>query len=392
MVRLDGDRVRTRRWSGQGVELATVMAALGRLEAELTEHDARDGEHPHPRNCVLSLVVALGDRHRAEAFDRLIERLAASHPLRAIMVHVGGGTGPGGLDAEITVEAHRLVGGFPVQRERILLHVRDGAAAHLASMVQPLLVPDVPTYLWWARRQLLDEELVAHATSFSDVLVVDTARFEDPVGAVLQLAALGPRGDGGVDVADVRWDRLRPWRDSIGQFFAPADRRPFLSGLRELHVEAAGAAPGALVGAAMLAGWMATALGWRLAGAARTDQRAEAVAEAPAGGAHGQRVRIELRAVPHRRLHRGELLTVRLAGAGHAGRRPFTLAIDRDRAVGDHGWVEIVLDGAAPLRQRLALPAPGAQVAQLQVLLAAGRDPVLVRSLGAAAALLERIR
>jgi glucose-6-phosphate dehydrogenase assembly protein OpcA len=382
---LDAGRIRTRRWRASDVELGAIVGKLHELQAELARHDVAQQEHPHPRNCVLNLVVVLGDHHRAEACDRLVAGLAASHPLRAILVHPGGGQGRGVLDAEIVSEAHQLVNGFPVQREQILLHVRGEAAVHLASLVEPLLVSDVPTYLWWSGRHILDADAVRDVMSFSDVVVVDSALVEDPVDVLRRLAGLAEDRRSGVGVADLRWGRMRPWRDAIAQAFAPGGRRSLLAGLREIRVETAGTGPGSRVGAALLAGWMAGALGWRFRDVTGDDGATRATAEAD-----GRQTAIELRSVTNERLRHGELLTVRIAG--RAGGRALTLTVERDPDGDRHAHVTMELGGGAPVRQRLALPWLGDPDLLVHVLWSGVRDPVFERALVSSLPLLEPAR
>ncbi len=380
------DRVRTLRWGATNVELPEVVRHLRRMEIALAERAGDPGEHPNPRNCALNLVVTLADHHRAEASDRLIASLGPSHPLRAILLHLGGGTGPGTLDAEITSEAHQLFEDFAVEREQVLLHVRGEAAEHLSSLVEPLLVPDVPTYLWWSGREPLDSQALQEAIGFSDVLVVDSTRFERPAEALRQLAALVDRPDVRIGVADFRWGRLRPWRDAIGQFFAPARRRAFLPGLQEVTAESAGSGPASRVGAALLAGWAAAALGWRFTGVeAAGPDGTQAIAETLAGSG----VRLALRSVPDSQLDEGELLAVRITS--RAGDEDCFLAIERDPE-GGHARVSIDMGGEPTLHQRLTLPRLGDPDLLVQVLWVSQRDPVFERSLVAATDLLEALR
>jgi glucose-6-phosphate dehydrogenase assembly protein OpcA len=389
---MPADRVRSRRWEASDTDLETVMAHLRELHRALTdvqelEVDAAGLEHPHPKNCVLNLVVGADEQHRVTECDKAVASLAVSHPLRAILVHLHGGTGPGMLDAEITIEAHKLVNGFLVQREQVLLHVHGEAANHLSSLVEPLLVADVPTYLWWSGRHRFTEALVQDAISYSDVLVVDSARFEHPIDELLELAEVVAHPGAPVGVADFRWGRLRPWRDAIGNFFGPAERHPLLGGIRELTAEAAGTGPDAGVDAALLAGWTASALGWRFVEtAAAGDDATSAVAEA----AGNHRVHVTLRSVPNDRLRHGELLTVRLAG--RSGPRAFALTMERDPEGEYHAHLTIQLDDSEPVRQRLPLPRLGDSELLTMALWAAQRDPVYQGALGSAAPLLEAMR
>ncbi|HEY4027069.1 MAG TPA: glucose-6-phosphate dehydrogenase assembly protein OpcA [Candidatus Dormibacteraeota bacterium] len=386
MVTLSEDRVRVRRWGAHDVDLPAVVARLHELQAELTRHDGTEQEHPHPRNCVLNLVVMVEGSHRIEAADRAVASLAAGHPLRAILIHLHGGRGTGGLDAEITSEAHRLVTGFPVQREQILLHVRGEVTRHVSSLVEPLLVSDVPTYLWWSGRQRLDEATIRDAMTFADVLVVDSARFEHPVDSLLELAHLVADPEVSNGVADFRWSRLRPWRDAIGQFFAPEHRFLLLADLQEVVAEAAGSGPDARVGAALMAGWAAAGLGWRFVSTSSAGEDAtEAVADAD-----GHQVHLTLRSVSNAHLHHGELMLIRLTGK--SGRRAFTFTMERDQGGDPHGHVTIELGSGPPVRQRLTLPRMGDPDLLVHVLWANQRDPVLHGALQAAVPLLETMR
>ena len=382
---VDPDRVRTLRWSANDVDLPEVVSQVRRLHTELAGRDADWDEHPHPRNCALNLVVTLGDHHRAIACDKLVAGLGPSHPLRAILLHLGGGKGPGVLDAEVTSEAHQLVRGFPVQREQVLLHVRGEAAEHLSSLVEPLLVPDVMTYLWWSGREPLGGMGLQEAIRFSDVLVVDSTHFERAAERLLEIADLMERHESPIGVTDFRWTRLRPWIDCIAQFFAPPERRALLAGVQEIDVEVAGSGPDSRIAGALLAGWMAAGLRWRFAGV-RADggDRTVGVARSEAG----HEVRLTLRSAPDSRREAGDVLSVRVAAS--AGSRTASLSIEREPG-GRHARVTIQLDGSQLLHQRLPFPRQGDPDLLVQALWSGRRDPLFERALVTSVPVLEAL-
>jgi glucose-6-phosphate dehydrogenase assembly protein OpcA len=390
---LPEDRVRSLHWAAKNTDLATVIEQLRRQERELSEQDIDHYDHPHPRNSVLNLVVTVADHHRAGACHDLISVIATSHPLRAVLVHLGGGQGPGDLDADITTDAHQLVGGFPVQRSQALLHVRGEASTHLASLVEALLVPDVPTYVWWSGREQLDDRRVRDVLEFADVLVVDSATFDRPAEGLLTLASRGIGGGRtlppltGTAIQDLGWARLRPWRDAVAQAFAPADRHPLLAGLREVEVAAADSGRAGLVGAALLAGWVVGALGWRVVA---TRAVGETVVEAVAEGHEGRQVPVVLRAADWPGLATGNVCDVRLTG--HSGDSDFALAIEREPGSSTQTRVTIDLGGSQPpVQQRLTLPPMTESDLMLHMLWASRDDPVFDRSLAAAVPLLEAL-
>lgn len=380
----DQDRVRSRSWEGSDVGLGAVIEHLARLERELAEHDRSPEEHPHPRNCVLNLVVVVADRHRADGCDRTIANLGAGHPLRAILVHPSGGEA-GTLDAEVTVDAHQLVTGFPVQRSQVLLHARGEAVRHLPSLIGPLLVPDVPTYLWWSGRGHLDRQAIGEA-AFADAVVVDTERVQRPVEALRELSAFAAGADTPAMVADFRWERLRPWRDAIAQFFGPAARRPLLHGLADVAVDAAGSGPPGRAGAALMVGWAIALLGWEPIVVERAgDDVTTAVARA--GGRQVRR--LALRSVRRDGVPDGSLLAIRLRG--RSGHRDWRFGVELDPNGRRHATVTIEL-GGRPLRQRLELPRLEDSDLLTRVLLTSRPGAVLARALAGAEPLLEALR
>lgn len=390
---LQPDRVRTRHWESADTDLQTVIDQLLWLGSELRQPDSAAEDHPHPRNCVLNLVVTFREEQRAAAVDRLLAALSPAHPMRAILLHLDPGTEGGTLGARITGQAHRLLNGFPVQREQVLLHVRGPAADHLASMVEPLLVPDIPTFLWWSRRSDLDKRALGEVMQIADALVVDSTQLDSPVEALLALAALTPASpaapaavDGRIGVKDLHWSRLRPWRDTFAQFFAPADRHRLLTRLLKLTCESAGTSPGSRVGAALLAGWAASALGWRFV---RVGAAGQSATEAVAETGKGPRVEVTLRSVANDHVAEGELMNVQMAGQTEDG--PFAMSVERDSGGGPHAHVTIAL-GADTIRQRLALPSVSEPDLLLHMLWTSRRDLVFESALAGASMLLESLR
>src|SRR5207247_10671327 len=99
-------------------------------------------------------------------------------------------------------------------------------------------------------------------------LVVDSAQFERPYHTFRGLSALLNVAHHRLGLADLQWARLKPWRETIAQFFTPRDRRSFLGGIAEVGVDYEGDGRGNRIAAALITGWMATALGWNLKRAA----------------------------------------------------------------------------------------------------------------------------
>ena len=388
MAQTVGDRgARTRHWSGSDVSIGAVVSQLTRLHASVARHEAGDHEHAHPRNCVMNLVIVARDADDKARAIEVADRIACHHPLRAITVLHEKAHGSSRIDAEVETTAAQAVIGHAVQCENIRLDVLGPAGDHLYSLVDPLLVPDVHTYLWWMGSPPLSEPAFAESLEMAEVLVVDSAGFERPFVSVLELAGLAAEVGDRIGISDLQWGRLRPWRELVAQFFSPESRRAFLEGVNGVGLDYAGEGRGNRTAAALVAGWLASTLSWKLKRAAAGGGGVVvAFYEAP----REHPVEVDLRSVPDQSLREGELCAARIESV--AGGRTCRLSVTRP-GDGSGQVVEEVLLGEAPgLRQVLSMESPDEGDLMLRLLSAAGRDPVYLSALREAAALLRALR
>jgi len=380
------DQVRSAEWHERGVTLPEVMSEVGRIHAQLARPEAGDDALPHPRNCCLNLVSIADDEEEARLAERVGHLLASHHPLRQLLVELEPSHEVDRLDAWLHAEAHQAPDGMPVQFERIRLKVTGAGTKHIDSLVAPLLVPEVPTCLWWLGNPPVSDEAFLRLLELSDLLAVDSATFERPFLVTLELAGLAEAVGRRVPVTDFHWARLQPWRELVAQFFQPQERRDFLRGMNAVGIDYAGEGRGNRVAAALLVGWLATALEWKLQRAAAGGGGAVA---ALYRGPRGHSVEVHLRSVSAEKLAEGELAAVRVDAA--AGGRACALAIERSAANLERVEVRIDIGERETLTERLPLDTP-APAELLVEMLNGMRDPVYMRSLAAAADLLKAFR
>lgn len=296
-------------WSGQGVDVNSIKAALRRLLQEL--NPPQEGQsHPPVKASLLSRIVVL-DRgaENARAMEAMGE-LARLHPSRTMMISVDRDAPPG-LDADATVYCQLQTGMQPrVCFEEIRLTARGDLAGQLSSVVVPLLIPDMPVVLWWiGEPPAEDDELLR----ICNRLTIDS----DPLGAqgpdrVQRLvAAMGP----GKIVTDLAWAELSPWQDVLAQLFDPLETRPYQRTLDRVEIQyAAGTTSSRPL---LMAGWLASTFGWALEARETGEQLGEG--RHYLRGAAGQ---VELHLTPRVAPSRsaGELLSVSLSSGSGEGK------------------------------------------------------------------------
>jgi glucose-6-phosphate dehydrogenase assembly protein OpcA len=312
-------------WHGESVSVADVLNALNRARRKFALAEAGDEEHPHPRNCVMTLVAVVPDAAEEKRALQAVTDIALHHPCLAIVVLDRPHMRPGAIDASVT--AHPISGPFgkPAPCELVTLHVRGAAGSHLAALVDPLLVSGVPTYLWWVATPPFGTTELSESMRVCDALVVDSARFDRPYHSFLALADVIEHSHRRLGLADFQWERLTPWRETTAQFFSPVARRGLSEAIAEVGIDYAGEGRGNRIGAALTVGWLSSTLGWKLEHAA-----------AGGGGvvsaifkAEGWRpIQVAFRSVERTHLVQGEIASLRIAGA--AAGKSFSLSIQRD--------------------------------------------------------------
>jgi glucose-6-phosphate dehydrogenase assembly protein OpcA len=146
---------------------------------------------------VLTLIIVCDESEFSSALEASIVA-GREHPSRILLVVTALGR-DAGLDAEV-----RIGEGTP--GEVVVIRMRGAVAAHPASVIRPLLLPDSPVVIWWPGK------VPSNRTS-DELARLAMRRMTDAAASPRPLTALRARardyipGD-----TDLSWTRLTPWR------------------------------------------------------------------------------------------------------------------------------------------------------------------------------------
>ncbi len=290
--------------TGGGLLRAQHVSGLHAVTRELAEMRAsllRAGDETRGvRLSVLTLVVACADREGAEQAAQVVERTAASHPTRAIVVVADPAAAPR-IEADLNLSCS-ATRGEQICVELVRLEVGGETALHLRSVVSPLLLPDVPVHLWLAGAPPLTQALSPDALELCERLVLDSDAYPDPAATLATLARTVERVPSVPPIGDLAWSRLRPWRELLGRAFETRELRGFAGGIEEVEVRCASTPPSAE--ARLLAGWLSSRL-------ERAGSPAPAVIHVPGYGSAGAVLGVAIRA-----RHRDRIARVEISGEG----------------------------------------------------------------------------
>lgn len=105
------------------------------------------GGTSHP--CLSNLVVYSEDASDEKFITETIAQYIVKHPCRVILIIAQPRNAVSKLDANFSSHTYGDGTGKSVTCDQITIHTTGGAVKELASAIQPLLVADLPIYIWW---------------------------------------------------------------------------------------------------------------------------------------------------------------------------------------------------------------------------------------------------
>jgi glucose-6-phosphate dehydrogenase assembly protein OpcA len=192
------------------LEDVTIRDVVRELN-ELRDVSTEPGQPPRLRASVMTHVAWVPERW-AEAAHGVMAELGERHPSRVILLFPRPDDPRDVIDAEVDYRCF-VRGGLECEvcSEVISLRLCGGRAKAPASIVQPLLVSDLPVFLRWRGDLPFGSGELEQLAAVADRLVVDAREWADPEQTFPQLPELCDR----VHVSDIAWARVRPWREAV---------------------------------------------------------------------------------------------------------------------------------------------------------------------------------
>ena len=233
-------------WSERDTTPAAIDEALRSL---LQQQFARDHSHAPAR--VLNLVVVVDRDWRGEIMNRL-EQVGRYHASRTILCVVEPGRTTIDASVIVTVEGQTAPEEPHLARERVMVELGEKHLPKLNTIVDPLVVTDLPTVAWapHGHPEALDALL-----RISQVVLIDSVNEPDPASALRRAKELAENAY----IVDLAWLRTTPWRERVASTFDPPRWRDELGRIDAVTVRHR---PDSAAAAVLFLGWLASRLDW----------------------------------------------------------------------------------------------------------------------------------
>jgi glucose-6-phosphate dehydrogenase assembly protein OpcA len=231
------------------------------------------------RASVLNLIVVT-DEDSADEITRSVSNIAGRYPSRAIVLISDREEAETNLEVRLSAFCSvRGGGGAQVCAEQITIHAEGPPAEHLESFAGPLLVSDLPVFLWYPGPFSTSSPEFAGMIGLADRIILDSAAAGDCEDSLKEIAGLIEKEETPA-VGDLQWVQLSPWRSLVAELFSSPERAGELERLRGVEILHA---PDGECRALLFVGWLASTLGWSLLDSTRTDNGREVRFSGPSG-------------------------------------------------------------------------------------------------------------
>lgn len=141
--------------------------------------------------------------------------------------------------------------------EYITLKGAEHALERISTLIQSLMIGELPKFLWWKATPESNPGLFQRLAAVCNTVIVDSSSYTEAKVELLRLKTLL---DQGVNIADLNWRRLAAWQELTAEAFDPPERRVTLREVDRVTIDYEKGNPAQ---ALMFLGWLASRLQWQ---------------------------------------------------------------------------------------------------------------------------------
>jgi len=246
-----------------GVPVSLSPAAIERELAAMWTVRGGEDEPGGVAHYTLGNVVWLGSSRHVQRTRRIFSELVSRFPCRLFLLEYAAEMEGEAIESAVNAYCFASKGHeAEVCCEEISLRFGPQAMRHVAGAVLPLLVADVPTFLWYSSADPTHYGAMLDAlVRAANRVITEVAHMPDPAAGLATMAEARSK------TISLSWYRSFPLRDNVASLFDEAPCLALLPAVDGLRVRWAGESCDAqgVTNAAMLAGWFASRVGWRIA-------------------------------------------------------------------------------------------------------------------------------
>jgi glucose-6-phosphate dehydrogenase assembly protein OpcA len=252
----------------ESVDVASLERELRALWEQMASKKQGAEQEAVTRACVHNLIVyAPGEKSDAEV-NSIIAEITVQNPGRVFILLPDPSSKNDRTNAWVSAQCYRTAGRREqVCCEQIMLRAEGEAVREIPVILAPLIVPDVPVFVWW-RSQMQEDTILKDLLEPADRVIIDSALNARGHQQMRNSASVLKAAITETAFSDLDWARLTFWRDLVARLFdSPLARKQFAEITR---VEIQAAEPISYQ-PLFLASWLVSRLDWKFSSQIKID-------------------------------------------------------------------------------------------------------------------------
>ena len=185
------------------------------------------------RACLFNLLVYTKLNPRSDYTRTLVEKVAEKYPCRILFISSDPSHSKDYLKTAVSVVIMKGSDGH-IACDTIDIGVSGKEEKKVPSVILPHLVPDLPVYLLWVEDFSAEHPLLPPLAKLVHKIILDSESSNELVSFTQK--ALNYHIKSHIDIADLNWARMEPWRDLIAAHFYSPERLEFLQTASHIEI------------------------------------------------------------------------------------------------------------------------------------------------------------
>jgi glucose-6-phosphate dehydrogenase assembly protein OpcA len=220
--------------------VASTLSTVSSIERKLAALRLGD-EGSRLRTNVMTHIAWVPEEW-VEAAEDVLAGLEDRHPSRTIVLFPE--SDGAGLEGKVESESFPTSLGQMICTDTIRIRLHGTSAEHPASVVEPLLVSDLPVFLRWRGVPPFGDPAFEELIEVADRLIVDSTEWPGLPAPYARVAEIFDR----ITISDIAWARTSRWRPMLASLW------PQIATVKQIKVT------GTEAQAHLLAGWLRSRL------------------------------------------------------------------------------------------------------------------------------------
>lgn len=259
------------------ITVAEIERDLRELWKDMARKAQKGDAYAVTRACVFNLVVYAPGERSDQEISQITSEVTGLNPGRIIVLLPESASGEARLSAWVNAQCHVSAGRrTQVCCEEVMIRSGGAVLDRLSSFVMPLLLPDLPVFLWWRDDLNVDTPLFQELSEVSDRIVFDSSRMTPE--SLRSMFRFIRENQAWTAFSDLSWSRLTPWRLAIAQLYDVPSWRSALATLNRVELHLAGQSLpefSQFVRPAFVLAWLGSRLSWHPRSAATKSRVSE---------------------------------------------------------------------------------------------------------------------